>query len=77
MMKFFFMFNLESIPYFVRLLYQAVNATDRRSNGLGVSELCKGLSKLSVANDNKYKVRKQDDRYIFNKIESIERFLEN
>ncbi|CAF5023142.1 unnamed protein product, partial [Rotaria magnacalcarata] len=28
----------------------------RRSNGLEARELCKGLSKLSVANDNKHKI---------------------
>ncbi|CAF1443169.1 unnamed protein product [Adineta steineri] len=46
----------ESIPYLVDLLNKAVNSPDRRSNGLEARELCKGLSKLSVANDNKYKI---------------------
>jgi len=47
----------ESIPYLVRLLNEAISSTDRRSNGLEARELCKGLSKLSVANDNKSKVK--------------------
>ncbi|CAF2494904.1 unnamed protein product [Rotaria sp. Silwood2] len=46
----------ESIPYLVGLLHEAVNVVDRRSHGLEARELCKGLSKLSVANDNKYKI---------------------
>lgn len=46
----------ESIPYLVGLLSEAVNGDDRRSNGLEARELCKGLAKLSVANDNKQKV---------------------
>ncbi|CAF1161959.1 unnamed protein product [Rotaria sp. Silwood1] len=46
----------ESIPYLVGLLHEAINAVDRRSHGLEARELCKGLSKLSVANDNKYKI---------------------
>jgi hypothetical protein len=50
-------FILESIPYLVGLLHEAINTSDRRSNGLEARELCKGLSKLSVANDNKSKVR--------------------
>ncbi|CAF4543237.1 unnamed protein product, partial [Rotaria magnacalcarata] len=36
----------ESIPYLVGLLHEAVNTSDRRSNGLEARELCKGLSKL-------------------------------
>ena len=48
---------LESIPYLVGLLHESTNSSDRRSNGLEARELCKGLSKLSVANDNKHKVR--------------------
>ncbi len=51
-------FSLESIPYLVGLLNEAINTSDRRSNGLEARELCKGLSKLSVANDNKHKVKK-------------------
>ncbi|CAF0737919.1 unnamed protein product [Rotaria sordida] len=46
----------ESIPYLVGLLHEAINTVDRRSHGLEAHELCKGLSKLSVANDNKYKI---------------------
>ncbi|CAF3436539.1 unnamed protein product [Rotaria socialis] len=46
----------ESIPYLVGLLHEAVNTSDRRSHGLDARELCKGLSKLSVANDNKHKI---------------------
>ena len=64
MFQLFYFFNhsneysiLDSIPYLVGLLHEAINAADRRSNGLEARELCKGLSKLSVANDNKYKVR--------------------
>ncbi|CAF4501921.1 unnamed protein product, partial [Rotaria magnacalcarata] len=37
---------VESIPYLVGLLHEAVNTSDRRSNGLEARELCKGLSKL-------------------------------
>jgi hypothetical protein len=50
---------LESIPYLVSLLHEAINTSDRRSNGLEARELCKGLSKLSVANDNKHKVKEK------------------
>ena len=52
------LFYSESIPYLVGLLSEAVNGDDRRSNGLEARELCKGLAKLSVANDNKQKVMK-------------------
>ena len=47
---------LESIPYLVGLLHDSVTKADRRSDGLEAREICKGLSKLSVANDNKTKV---------------------
>ncbi len=50
---------LESIPYLVTLLQEAINTSDRRSHGLEARELCKGLSKLSVANDNKHKVKEK------------------
>lgn len=53
----YFSFLSESIPYLVNLLHEATNASDRRSNGLEARELCKGLSKLSVAENNKSKVR--------------------
>lgn len=46
----------ESIPYLVGLLSDAVVAEDRRAHGLEARELCNGLSKLSVANDNKQKI---------------------
>ncbi|CAF1504822.1 unnamed protein product [Adineta ricciae] len=46
----------ESIPYLVDLLSRAVTNHERRSNGLETRELCKGLSKLSVADNNKHKI---------------------
>ena len=51
-----FFLSLESIPYLVNLLHEAISSSDRRSNGLEARELCKGLSKLSVAENNKHKV---------------------
>jgi len=56
---------LESIPYLVSLLHEAINTSDRRSNGLEARELCKGLSKLSVANDNKHKVKEKRRIFVF------------
>lgn len=50
------LFHIESIPYLVNLLHEAISSADRRSNGLEARELCKGLSKLSVAENNKFKV---------------------
>ena len=47
---------LESIPHLVGLLHDSVTKADRRADGLEAREICKGLSKLSVANDNKTKV---------------------
>ena len=50
------LFCIESIPYLVNILHEAISSSDRRSNGLESRELCKGLSKLSVAENNKHKV---------------------
>jgi hypothetical protein len=50
-------FSLESIPHLVGLLNEAIHTSDRRSSGLEAREICKGLSKLSVADDNKNKVK--------------------
>lgn len=53
-----FFYKPESIPYLVGLLHEALKTPERRSNGLEARELCKGLSKLAVADNNKYKVEK-------------------